>query len=731
MELASTWISGSVRSGKTTALIECLADWSRQQAYSQSDKQGQEIRFGDRTEILRPSLGGSTALVFALNSSNRQGLMPALGQATAGLGGVQSTTPLGFFEDEVLLFWPRLMQGLDLPAQFPVRLRPETEQQLASQFWQAAPWDRLMALENLSLEGWVRRILDLLQLAAFAGIALEALPQRLEQGFEQLQIQVSGSQGEGHSLAETLVELLVDWRDWCLQHGLVTYGIVTELFWRYLLPDPVYQGHLLRRYQGVFVDDLDSYPAISRPLFEVWLDHDAIAVFTFNPEGAIRLGLGADPDYLADLRLRCSGQRQASAAPPSLGHDLRGEIESFIQGKTLALGNSFLCLQTSSRSQLLRQTGNTIIEAIQSGQIAPQEIAIIGPGLDSLARYTLIEILTAQGIPVESLKDQRPLNSTAIIRALLTLLALVYPGLGQFLDAEQIAEMLVVLTYKGSAAHPLELDQGWIDPVRAGLLADYCFQPDRDHPQLLPTTTFPRWDRLGHQATAAYNNLLQWLGQQREACQGEALSQPYLSLTPVFILDRAIQYFLTPHRLTYDQLAVLRELMETAQHYWQIKERLRQTQTQSSTIPETVGHFIQLLRQGTLTANPFPVNLNGQPRRAVMLATTFQYRIARPKHRWHFWLDAGSMLWHGGGAVMLWGAPLCLQQWSGQPLTLADQMQRDQAQLQRLLLDLLSRVTERVILCQSHLSVSGQEQIGPLLPLVDSAPPLPLQTEAD
>ncbi|WP_249369829.1 recombinase family protein [Acaryochloris marina] len=665
-----------------------------------------------------PAIGGETAqpavktaLVFAVNADNRQVLMPGIAQATTGKIIVQSTTPLGFFENEVMLFWPLVIKALGLQAQFPLRLRPETEQELAAQFWHTAPWEELQELENMSPDRWVRQILDLLQLAAFGGIALEDLPRRLEDGLGELKCD--------RALTETIAQMLMDWRDWCLQQGLLTYGILTALYWRYLLPDPAYQDHLLQRYQGVFADDVDSYPAIARDIFQVWLNHGELGVFSFNPNGAIRLGLGADPECLAGLRDVCQLQTLHQDFTLSLGAVLGHNIVAFVSGETFELPEPLTCLQTSSRAQLLRQTADQIIEAIESGQAQPEEIAVIGPGLDTIARYTLIEILTAKGIPVESLKDQRPLNSSAIIRALLTLLTLVYPGLGRLVDAEQIAEMLVVLTHQRSPS--LASAAGIIDPVRAGLLADYCFQPHPDHPQLLPIQTFPRWDRLGHQATTAYNNLLSWLDQQQK---GSTTPQPYLTLNPVFILDRAIQEFLAPHALSYDQLSVLRELMETAQHYWQVDERLRQTQTRHPPLPETVGQFIQLLRQGTLTANPFPVNPNGQPRRAVMLATTFQYRMARQVHRWHFWLDAGSALWHGGGAVILWGAPFCLRDWSGEPLTVEEEMNNDQAQLRRLLLDLLSRVTEKVFLCHSDLSVSGQEQVGPLLPLVDASTPL-------
>jgi hypothetical protein len=670
------WFSGPVRSGKTTALIDYLALESQ-------------------------ATDSSSFLVFAVNADNRQRLMQQIVSVTPHPM-VTSTTPLGFFEDEVLLFWPLITEALKLKAHFPVRLRPETEQALALQFWDDAIWEQLSQFENLKPERWVRRVLDLLQLAAFSGTSLEEVPQQLRQGFVHDQPQVW----------EMLGQSLIQWRDWCLNHGLLTYGLITELFWRYLLPNLTYQGHLLQRFPGVMADDVDSYPAITRSLFEVWLEANRSAGFTFNPDGAIRLGLGADPNYLLGLRDRCQIVSLTPSAHLSFGGTSALTVIDFLNHASVALPDSIVSLQTSSRAQLLRQTAEAIIDAVHSGSVEPRDIAVIGPGLDTIARYTLREILARQGIAVESLQDQRPLNSTAMVRALLTLLTLVYPGLGRLVDQEQIAEMLVVLTTPMADSDRSD----FIDPVRAGLLADYCFQAHPEQPCLLPVESFPRWDRLGYQATMAYNRILNWLAQQTVATTTQ---QPYLTLSPVFILDRAIQHFFSAQILSFDQLSVLRELIETAQHYWEVDTRLRQTQTRTEPMAVTVGQFIQLLRQGTITANPYPVN--HQSHQTVMLSTTFQYRMARQVHRWHFWLDAGSALWHGGGAVVLWGAPFFLQGWSGNPLTVEDELIQDQEQLERLMQDLLGRVTERVYLCYSELSVSGQEQAGPLLPLVDAA----------
>jgi hypothetical protein len=125
----------------------------------------------------------------------------------------------------------------------------------------------------------------------------------------------------------------------------------------------------------------------------------------------------------------------------------------------------------------------------------------------------------------------------------------------------------------------------------------------------------------------------------------------------------------------------------------------------------------------------------------VTLATIFQYRLSRQSHRWQFWLDISSSLWLSGGAANLFAAPLFLQGQLGCSWTLEESERSDVERLRRILIDLLSRVNNygqslsdngpfnshsqiamskqhRIYLCHSELAVSGQEQTGPLLPLI-------------
>ena len=176
-----------------------------------------------------------------------------------------------------------------------------------------------------------------------------------------------------------------------------------------------------------------------------------------------------------------------------------------------------------------------------------------------------------------------------------------------------------------------------------------------------------------------------------------------------------------PYR--FEQLSALRQLIEAAQHYWEVDSRLRRSQRFDAPAYMTVSRFIQLLQSGTVTANPYPVRPIGPNSNAVLLANVFQYRSSRRAHRWQFWLDAGSPRWLSG-VDSLFGAPLFLQGWSGRAWTAADTMDANERRLRRILLDLLSRTEERVYLCHSDLATNGQEQTGVLLSLVNAAVPL-------
>ena len=696
MPILTLWIVGTTRTGKTSRLVAEFGSWVRKQ-------------------FIKPKLKGvpqnlaSAILVFAANNNNRRELNDRLVLAVDGTYPVVCKTPVGFITDEVMLFFPLIFEELQLKAQFPLRLRPETEQELATQLWRNQPdWQALCEIDNEYR--LVRQTLDLMQLAGASGIPTEDIPVILQQGLSGLDI----SRENQDYLWQRMGEILLIWREWCLERGILTYGLIYELYWRYLLPNIQYQQHLQRRYQAIFADDLDDYPAIARDLFEFMLDWGAFGVFTYNPDGKIRLGLNADPDYLAGLATRCEQVKLSLAPHHNLAVEFADTAVDLVTEKAylIAAPDSIQSLQTISRAELLRQTAEIIIQAVQQEEIQPSEIAIIAPGLDEIARYSLIEILSAKGIAIQPLNEQRPIISSPLVRSLLTLLCSIYADLVRLVDRDSIAEMLTVFSQKLQAGKLVSQ----IDPVRAGLIADYCYHVAPEYPYLSPVETFTRWDRLGHQATNAYQEIVNWIEDSKVRQRQQSF------FTPTILLSEAIEHFLDNGKyLTSDKLGILRELIETAQHFWEVDRRLRQNEPSFQTQAATVAQFIQLLRRGTITANPRPLRQFQTKSNAVTLATIFQYRSLRSSHRWQFWLDASSPLWSQGGAATLFAAPLFLRQWGGKTWMPEDEYEMDKQRLQRILRDILGRAEERIFLCHSDLGVNGTEQAGALLPLVHGA----------
>lgn len=699
------WIEGATRSGKTARLLSYLVDL----ASAGSDR----------------SQPGAVFLLFAANGDNRLVLADRLADSIPAQVPVTTSTPAGFILNEVTLFWPLLVQlfasqDRELSPQFPMKLRPENEQELATQLWRP-----FLDEGKLEVPGWtetqtVRRSLDFLQLAASGGVPAEDLPKMLAEGIPSGLASVD--------VWTEIAQAVIVWRDWCLQQGFLTYGIATELYWRHLRPHPTYGDKFGQRFCGVLADDMDEYPAIFQDLLDLANQRELPTAVTWNPYGKVRLGVGADPDALERLRDRAKfSETLDKPASDSLAAGwadgvVRSVLDPVATPEPMA---AVQLIQSTSRGELLRKTAEAIAHAIQVEQVPPGQIAVIGPGFDAIARYSLAEILQKQGIPVASLNDQRPLVSTPLVRSVLALLPFIYPGLGRFLDKDAVAEMLVVLSQSAQGS-PNEswFERVQIDPVRAELIVDHCFQPDPDQPELLDVTEFPRWDRLGYRATDAYNELREWIFQQRRARQQRLIANP------VSLIDRAIQSFLwRGNYLPYDQLAALRELVETAQHFWEVQARLR-LQQRFSTAPLVTemspeGRFLHLLRQGIVTANPFPVKPLEHGQQGVTLSTVFQYRSQRLNHRWQFWLDASSPRWLTG-TDELFGYAIFLHNWRGHPWTVDFIETSHEARLERILRDLLGRTTERVILCHSDLAVNGQEQTGPLLTLVDVAEELPL-----
>ena len=693
--VTSIWVTGPARSGKTQTAIDWL---DRAIAASAAEA---STRPDHRAVLVLAAPGGSR--------------LPLGDRVALRLGGRRSltmATPTGWAQSEVHLFYPWLAEALEVPAVFPTSLRSENEQELAARLWEPL-LDRVGASVSVAVtDRAVRTLLDWYQLAAASGIAIdEGFGERLAAGL--------GSAGPlWTELAAAATEALQGWRRWCLERGLLTYAIATDLYDRVLLPQGRYHERLCDRFGWFLADDTDEFPAIAAKVCAALLDGGSLGAMVWSTDGGARRGLGADPEAMKVLENRCQsvvlaplGDRWSASLGAGLAR-LVTDPAPWTEMDAKGLERDRLALiKQPSRLQMLDAIAERLAATIAGGHLRPGDIAIIGPGFDRTARYALTRRFDDLGLPWRILNVQEPLVERPMVRALLTLLALVYDDLGDTVELEDVTQMLVTLSRS-----PIDRGRSAIDLVRAGLLTDVCFANERPRPKLLSPNAFDRWDRLGRQPYRAADAIRTWIEDYRH--QNDAADPD----GPLHCLDRAIAHFLVPGSNARD-LHGLREFVEAARRHWTIAKALSFADGGPSSPVTIAGRFIRLMQRGAIAANPFPESyLQPQPD-AIVLATIFQYRISRQTHPVHYWLDIGSPLWPQGGAAELLGADVLLQSWDGQPTTadLADQRDRDR--LERLLRDLLARCRDRLVLCHSDLAANGQEQTGPLRALADAISP--------
>ena len=674
MNYQHLWIEGNSCCGKTNRLVEKTVEWSRQAHFPQKP------------------------LILCFNQQSKKKFADILVHQDVECYQQKIRTPTGLMIEDVFLFYPLICEQLNLKSALPIRLLSETEQELATQLWQYDLTPELLTLFG-GQYNCVRRILDFIQLAAAGGIPSEKITQRLYYG------EIISDEG----VADAIGDLILKWRTWCLNKGLLSYGFIYELYWRYLLPTSKYQAYLQNTYLGIFADDVDNFPAIIADLAKVFLTAEKTAVFTYNQQGKVRVGFNADPDYWKEIANFCEPEFLWTEAENCLGKTHAQVVFNLLQSNYLESEHlqNFHTIKTNSRADLFPAVVDFIADAIASRKVKAEQIAIIVPGLDEVARYSLTSCFSQHQIESRFLQEQRPLISSPIIRGILTLLCFLYEDLGRLLTKDMVAEMLVILS-----AHNVDL-------VRAGLLADYCYYPDLKSPTLLAVDNFSRWDRLNVSSLEAYNRLREWLENKKIAIKMG--HNNFLA-----VVDDIISYFFADlNSLNYTQISNLRAFTETVEHFWQVQQQLA-----NNNIQNIVAQLIGLLRKGTITANPLPVadslSLTTSPETEitsisspnyVTISNIYQYRTAHLQHHWHFWLDAGSRFWSQSSS--LFASEIFLQSWQPHQLISDQQIDSENELLERIIHDLLARVTRKVFLCHSNLTTNGSEQTGKLLPLVE------------
>jgi hypothetical protein len=385
-----------------------------------------------------------------------------------------------------------------------------------------------------------------------------------------------------------------------------------------------------------------------------------------------------------------------------------------------------------------------IITLVQERNVQPKEIAVLAPYVEDILRFELQERLQPLGIRVRTVRPSRPLYDHPIVRMLVTFARLAHPEWEQFVAGADLSRALSV-----SIAD--------LDVARAQLIADAALRLSTR--QLLTLDDPALWQRVGMRFYDRYAMLQRWLvevgsasltaeGNERPKTDDEnedadgptsvvrsasLVGHPQFeaeNLEAELPLDlfwqRLFSEVLTQPGFGLDQdleaALVCDKLIKSARNFREVFER---TQLEAADLPgSTMGaarldiglEYIKTLGEDIIAAQYAPER---EPDiaddDAVLVTPAYTYLINNFRSRYQFWLEINSLGWYERVYQPLTHPYVLSRQWqAGRHWTEEDENRTRLTMISKLLRGLTYRCAGKLYLAYSQLSISGQEESGPL-----------------
>jgi hypothetical protein len=626
----------------------------------------------------------------------------ALRQADLPPGGMPDILTLGGLAQRMdSLFWPAVAAhaGFKNPTQPPVFLTLETAQYFLAQLIQPLLEKGYFGSITIDRSRLYSQILDNLNKAAFTGIAIEEVAERLKNAWvgDSAQLRVF----------DQVQECLLLFRRYCLEHNLLDFSLQVDLFTRVLWPSLLCRQYLQRTYRHLIFDNAEEDTPAAHDLVSEWLPVLDSALIVCDHAAGYRRFLGADPEDVLRLRQTCGRKELLTESftlnPPLLDFAIhtgvmldRSDLPPAVPFTPGPLADTMELGSQRFFPQLLDWTAARIAHLVQDEQVPPEQIVVLAPFMNDLLRHSLIERLQKLEIPAVTHRPSRSLRDEPVCRCLLTLAELAHPQWGIFPPKEDIVSMLVQAI-------------AGLDPIRAQLLVDVLYRRQENiwrlcsFDQIIPEMQ----ERITFVFGGRYTGLLKWLSD-------------YQSAEPVeldYFFSRLFEQVLSQpgYGLHKDIQAGIQtaNLIESVQKF----RRVAGSSAVEGSVP-TGALFVRMVDEGILAAQ----YLRGwqEPQRdAVLLAPATTFLMLNRPVDYQFWLDAGSSGWFERVEQPLTQPYVLSREWQpGAAWTDLVEQDANKETLYRLVLGLVRRCRKKVFIGLTELNEQGYPQDGMLLNVI-------------
>ena len=360
---------------------------------------------------------------------------------------------------------------------------------------------------------------------------------------------------------------------------------------------------------------------------------------------------------------------------------------------------------------MLDWVAGEIAGLVHQQDVPPGEIVVLAPFLTDALRFSLMNRLERQEVPVRSHRPSRALREEPATRCLLTLAAIAHP-------------QWEICPSRFDVAYALMQAIDGMDLVRAQLLAEIVYRV-KDH-----TPTLSSFDQINPDMQeritfilgGRYEDLRTWIEDYIAASQaplpevrrgwgrGPVEFDHFLSRLFGEVLSQTGFGF---HR-NHDAGETAADLIESVRKFRWLMEGTA-VESEDGQGKPLGQEYLEMVQDGVIAAQ-YVRRWRRQPEDAVLLAPAYTFLISNRPVDVQFWLNVGGAGWWERLNQPLTHPYVLSRGWpAGALWTDADEFEVRQEALYRLALGLVRRCRRKIILGLSELGEQGSEEKGALL----------------
>jgi hypothetical protein len=560
---------------------------------------------------------------------------------------------------------------------------------------------------------WPRLMIQMLEdlnKAAMMGLPHTEVCQRLAQSL---------APEAGKRVALEHAQLCINrFREFCLARNLLDFSLRVETFYQHLWPVSGVRQFVVNQYRHLIVDNVEEDNSFSHSVLGEWLPQTASALVVNDENAGFRTILGANwrtAQKLAEVAAETIRFSEAHAAPaPML--ELGERLSQIVLGKRAdrlpppAPGATFPF--TFEQKRFYPQIIDWVVQRINSliaEGVPPNQIVVLAPVISEALHFSLVHRLEQQGLVVHSQRPSRPLSEEPVIKMMLTLTRLAFPGWNRL---PEIADVVQALS---QAIDGLDL-------VRADLLTQVVYrQYEREQGPLTWYNQIDgpvRW-RISEPVGSRFDALRDWL-QAVQAGETPPIDQFFQRLFEEILTQPGFGFHEQP-----EAGEMVANLIDSARQFRQVAEKVpvevypqpgsQELHVVFPDLDRLNRAYVEMIETDIVAAQ-YLRSWEPAPEKAISIMPVTTFLMSNRPVDYQFWLDAGSNGWWERIAQPLTHPYVLMADWEvGRPWTDSDEMAAQHDWLSRVILGLTRRCRKHIFVANSEISEQGYEQRGPLL----------------